>query len=189
MHAMTKTKFVAGDMAPPITAPSIHGKQIRIPEPTARVVHLQFRRFAGCPICNLHLRNLTSHADELRMAGIHEVVVFHSSQDELRHYHAELPFDCIADPGKTLYRRYGVESSLKSLLHPAALWASVRGVVTGRYIPLKIENGPLGLPADFLIAPDGRILAAHYGRHADDNWDFGTLIALVNAVTRNENRQ
>ena len=28
----------------------------------------------------------------------------------------------------------------------------------------------LGLPADFLIEPDGRIRAVKYGRHASDHW-------------------
>ena len=37
----------------------------------------------------------------------------------------------------------------------------------------------LGLPADFLIAPDGRVLAAHYGSHADDQWSLDELLALA----------
>ncbi|NVB84948.1 MAG: AhpC/TSA family protein, partial [Kofleriaceae bacterium] len=34
---------------------SLDGEPIEVPDP-ARLVHLQFRRFAGCPVCNLHLR-------------------------------------------------------------------------------------------------------------------------------------
>jgi hypothetical protein len=40
-------------------------------------------------------------------------------------------------------------------------------------------GGPLGLPADFLIAPDGSIKAAHYGRHADDQWTVDEMLALA----------
>jgi hypothetical protein len=32
----------------------VTGEKIQVPDPQ-RLVHLQFRRFAGCPICNLHL--------------------------------------------------------------------------------------------------------------------------------------
>ena len=34
---------------------SVTGNRIAVPDPN-RLAHLQFRRFAGCPICNLHLR-------------------------------------------------------------------------------------------------------------------------------------
>jgi hypothetical protein len=34
----------------------------------------------------------------------------------------------------------------------------------------------LGLPADFLIAPDGRITALKYGRHAYDQWTIDELL-------------
>jgi len=42
--------------------PARHGRRDsawRIPEPDG-LVHLQFRRFAGCPVCNLHLRSFAS---------------------------------------------------------------------------------------------------------------------------------
>jgi hypothetical protein len=39
----------------------------------------------------------------------------------------------------------------------------------------------LGLPADFLIAPDERIVAAKYGKHADDQWSVDELLNLASA--------
>ena len=44
-----------------------------------------------------------------------------------------------------------------------------------------MEGGILGLPADFLIAPDGKILAAHYGKHAADQWTMEELLSKTNA--------
>lgn len=35
-----------------------------------RLVHLQFRRFAGCPFCSLHLRSFVRRHDEI---GIKEL--------------------------------------------------------------------------------------------------------------------
>ncbi|GAA2415939.1 hypothetical protein [Nonomuraea africana] len=37
----------------------------------------------------------------------------------------------------------------------------------------------LGLPADFLIDPGGRILAHRYGRHANDQWEVDELLLLA----------
>jgi hypothetical protein len=37
----------------------------------------------------------------------------------------------------------------------------------------------LGLPGDFLIAPDGRVIASKYGAHADDQWSVDEILALA----------
>jgi hypothetical protein len=38
-----------------------------------RLIHLQFRRFAGCPVRNLHLRSVVRRHEEVEAAGIREV--------------------------------------------------------------------------------------------------------------------
>ncbi|HSE66897.1 MAG TPA: peroxiredoxin-like family protein [Gemmatimonadales bacterium] len=169
----------AGDIIPPIAVHTIHGKAITVPDKSSPYVHLQFLRFAGCPVCNFHLHNLSKRAMEIREAGIHQVLVFHSSRDEMLKYQAQLPFDCIPDPHKALYREFGVETSLLALLHPAVLWAGIRGILTTRKLYKKAENGIFGLPADFLIDQNGVVLAAHYGDNAYDNWDADQLLHLV----------
>jgi hypothetical protein len=45
----------AGPAFPALRARTIHDRELAIPDP-GRWVHLQFRRFAGCPVCNLHLQ-------------------------------------------------------------------------------------------------------------------------------------
>lgn len=60
--------------------------------PGDQLVHLQFLRFAGCPICNLHLRASITRADDLHAAGVREVVVFHATRQEvLKHEHPRSP--------------------------------------------------------------------------------------------------
>ncbi len=104
---------------------------------------------------------------------------FHSTAAELSKHEAELPFPLIADPERVLYRRLGVERRPGSLLSPRALGAAIAGEAAalrshstkrGALGPVKPTGGRLGLPADFLIAPDGRITALNYGRHAYDQW-------------------
>jgi len=40
----------------------ITGPPIPVPDPS-RLTHLQFRRFAGCPVCNLHIQSLLQGRD------------------------------------------------------------------------------------------------------------------------------
>src|SRR5258708_18226813 len=86
---------------------NIHGNTVRIPD-TERLVHLQFRRYAGCPACNVHLWSIGRRHDEILAAGIREVVVFHSKRETMLEFQGELPFAAIADPDKKLYAEFGV---------------------------------------------------------------------------------
>ncbi|SDM65729.1 peroxiredoxin-like family protein [Allokutzneria albata] len=162
---------------------AVSGERVRVPDPD-RLVHLQFRRFAGCPVCNLHLQSVVRRHGEITAAGIREVVFFHSPADELREY--DLPFAVIADPEKRYYREYGVESSRRALLHPRTWGAILRGsalTVLGRFRPpaSKQDGGRLGLPADFLLDRDGSVLASKHGEHAYDQWSVDELLALAGA--------
>ncbi|QIS07836.1 redoxin domain-containing protein [Nocardia brasiliensis] len=166
---------------------TVADRQVYLPDPN-RLIHLQFRRFAGCPVCHLHLRSIVTRHDEIVAAGIREVVVFHSSATELRKYTEGMPFDLIADPGKQLYRDFGVESSPRALLDPRGWPGIARGLTHAAVAtlrrrqptpPTKPEGGSLGLPADLLIAPDGQVLAAKHGTHVDDQWSVDELLALV----------
>jgi AhpC/TSA family protein len=164
----------------------VHGATVRLPDPD-RLVHLQFRRFAGCPVCNLHLRSFVARHAEVEAAGVHEVVLFHTNTVDLLPHVADLPFDVVADPARDLYREFGVESSPRSLLHPRAwpwivlaIAAGLPDVLRGHRPapPQKPEGGRLGLPADFLIAPDGQVLASHHGTHVYDQWSVDELLNL-----------
>ncbi|MGW4641072.1 peroxiredoxin-like family protein [Sphaerisporangium sp. NPDC004334] len=168
---------------------TVSGGPVAVPE-AGRLTHLQFRRFAGCPVCNLHLRSVVARHDEILAAGIREVVVFHSSAEDLRPHVADLPFAVVPDLGKRLYAEFGVEAAPRSLLHPRALWAIIRGVLRDlgpvllrrRPAPSLVPSGGnLGLPADLLIDGEGRVLAVKYGDHAYDQWPVDTLLALARA--------
>ncbi len=161
---------------------TVAGESIPVPEP-GKLVHLQLRRFAGCPICNLHLRSVVRRHDELLAAGVREIVVFHSTPEEFRKYQTDLPFPLVADPEKELYAELGVETSLHAVLDPRAWPAIVRGLIrTAREEKLPLgqhQGGSLGLPGDFLIDSDGRIVASKRGEHAYDQWSVDEVLALA----------
>lgn len=161
------------------------GAEIPIPDAT-RVIHLQFRRFAGCPFCNLHLRAFAERHDEIATAGIREVVVFRSTAKQLQRYHGEVPYDIVLDPHGRLYDQFGVGSGLRSVLHPRASLMALPNAARSLF-PMRLGlpapggrlNGFLGFPADFLIATDGRVIACQYGIHAQDGWPVDELLALA----------
>ncbi len=175
---MTRAKrMTIGDLIATRDLVTIRGVEAIVPDPT-RLVHLQFRRFAGCPACNLHLQSFNRRLHEISAAGIREVVVFHSSETALRRDLAETAIDVVADPSKRLYAEFGVERSLRSILDPRAWGAFLRGLFRRlASLPARGESA-LGLPADFLVAPDGLLIACKYGAHADDQWSVDELLAI-----------
>jgi hypothetical protein len=188
MTVLAPARHVAGgSVVTPRSLVTIGGDQVEIPDPCG-LVHLQLRRFAGCPVCNLHLQSIVRRHSEIVDAGVREVVVFHSSAGELRRHAADLPFAVVADPDKALYVEFGAESSRRALLDPRAWWPIVRAVSRslwavlrgrGRAPSLVPHGGRFGLPADFLIASDGTVLAEKYGQHAYDQWTVDELLGLV----------
>src|SRR5204862_2098937 len=165
-----------GDVLPTTEMKAVTGETIRLPNPK-RLIHLQFRRFVDCPICNTHIADFRKRAREIEAAGIEEVIVFHSSPASIRSYQKDIPFLMVGDPKKVFYKEFGVETSF-GFLSLKALGAAMRGMAHGHF-GLRLSGGPLGLPADFLISPSGQITAAKYGTHAYDQWSVNELIALA----------
>lgn len=170
------SRLTPGARAPELEAVTIRGAAAAVPDGRGRLVHVQFRRFAGCPVCNFHLLTMARRQAEIEVAGVHQIVFFHSSAEEMLRYQAQLPFDCVADADKRHYRRWGVETSIGALFHPGVLVNGGRWVLGQRRFYRKAENGILGLPADFLVDERGFVIAAKYGEHADDQWDVDELL-------------
>lgn len=185
---LRKTKKLrAGDNVPTNTLETIDRRMIVFGETTG-IVHLQFRRFAGCPICSLHLKEFVRRRREILGAGIREVIVFHSSASNLRKYAGAMGLELVADPEKRDYRAFGVEASPRALLDPRVWPSIITSVATGLYgvlfrgdpmPPIRPSGGSTGLPADFLIGSDGTLLAVHYGVHADDQWSVEEMLSLA----------
>jgi peroxiredoxin len=156
-------------------------RSVPIPD-ERRLVHLQFRRFAGCPFCSLHLRSFARRHDEITAANIREVAVFRSTPAALQRHHNNLPFAIVADPHGKLYTDFGVGSGPGALLNPRVMLLALPNVL--RMLPglpglPSSGESALGLPADFLIATDGTVRACKYGEHADDQWSVDELLALA----------
>jgi peroxiredoxin len=170
-----------GDRLVPRTLTNLDGQAVPVPDPNHRV-HLQFRRHAGCPICNTHLRSVTMRLDEIKAAGVREVIFFHSTAELLREHQEELPYDVIPDPERLVYRDFGVEKSWRAILTPKILASVGSGFLQqrGKGTLGTMTESHLGMPAYFLIDTDGTVLAAKYGEHGADQWSVDELLALAN---------
>ena len=84
-------------------------------------------------------------------------------------------------PGKKFYKQFGVESSPLAILSPPAWGAMVKGNLARDKPAMKgfPENGPFGLPAEFLNSPEGKLVAVHYGSHAYDQWSVEDVLAKL----------
>ena len=173
-------KFQPGDMLPATVMQAVTGHAINLPDPK-RLVHLQFRRFVDCPICNTHIAEFRRRSREIESAGVREVIVFHSSAKSIRSHQRNVPFVMVSDPRKVLYKEFGVETSL-GFISLKALGAAIRGMAHGHFGLRFAGGGPLGLPADFLIAPSGQIDAVKYGADAYDQWSVDELLTLAQRV-------
>jgi len=168
-----------GDLVEPCVLESVQGDAVQIPPHAQIIIHLQFRRFAGCPICNLHLQSYIRRHRELAENRIQEVAVFHSPKSAMLEHQLSAPFPFVADPDKKLYKAFGVEASIMSVLNPKAWPSAVKGLFKqGPGFPSHGESA-LGLPADFLIDSTGMVITVHYGKHAADQLEFDELLELV----------
>ena len=172
-------KIQIGDVVRPRKLLTTDATPLALPD-ARRLIHLQFRRFAGCPFCSVHMAQLQRRHADIAAAGIREVVVFRATAAALQKHHAALPFALIADPEDALYAEFGVGCGLRAVLNPRVLLMALPAII--RQLPRlpglpARGKGVLGLPADFLIAADGRVLALKYGRHADDQWSVDELLA------------
>ena len=175
------TKLNVGETVGRHDLVTIHGKPVRLPDPV-HPVHLQFRRYAGCPVCNLHMRGVAARHGEILAAGVREVVVFYSAAETMLGFQGDLPFATIADPEKKLYAEFGVGTMPVTTAFKLRSWrAAAQGLANAPSLRGIGSKGTsyLGLPADFLIGTDGTILAASYGRYTDDHWSVDEVLALT----------
>jgi peroxiredoxin len=153
-------------------------KSLSIPLLTAKYTHLQFRRWAGCPICSTHMADFRRNGTKVKAAGIDEVIFFHSPRSQIAEFQQDFPFELIADQEKVFYRKFGVESSVLFFANIKTLWAAIKGLFSGNF-NLKLGGGITGLPADILLDQGGTVVAVKYGKDAYDQWSADDLIEIV----------
>ena len=80
------------------------------------------------------------------------------------------PFSIITDPERTVYKKYGVESSWIAFFLSAFTrsYDGINAFLKG-FLPYKLEGEIALLPADFLIDENHKISVAYYGKDIGDH--------------------
>lgn len=177
-----------GEILPAFELETLAHGRLRVPG--SKLIHLQFRRFAGCPVCNLRVRRFALGHAELSAAGVQTVSFFYSSREAMLEYQHELPHPVVADPERRFFDAFGVERSRWAAADPRAWATATFGLLSGPSNPF--EGGAQdGLPADFLMArseargeePQCQIVAVHYGSSIDDQWSVDDVLRLAQTHT------
>jgi hypothetical protein len=131
----------------------------------------------------LTVQQFAALVPEFTAHGVPVVRVFHSPVAALQGL-TDLPLTVLADPHRDLYRQFGVQQSLWSLFH----WRAWPRVLASRRAGLRprwrdaLRDGFRGLPADFLVGPDGLIERCHYGRIFTDHLPPQEALAWLSAA-------
>lgn len=161
-----------GDTAPDFSIKDINGKTISLQDYKNEKTLLVFLRYAGCPFCNLVLKNiihqleLLDNSDTHVKSDTHVVVFFQSPKEHVKSYPGKQnpSFPLVADPDKTVYDLYKVESSVTGLLKGATkLPLFYDTLVREKFHQGKIDGDIFLMPAYFMINESLKIVKAHYG--------------------------
>ncbi|MBA3823741.1 MAG: AhpC/TSA family protein [Ktedonobacterales bacterium] len=171
-------RLKVGQIPKPFAVDDIQGQRVSLDAFAGQWLLLSFLRFAACPRCGLRIYSLSLQYPTLAEQGLKIVAFVESSRENIlgQPYAHTAPFPIVADPQQTLYKQYGVEVSSFGLW-----WGGLtRKKELARGYELGFGRGPMDgpderMPADFLIAPDGRIRIAHYGRDSGDTLTFDAL--------------
>lgn len=183
---MKQLRLKPGEKAPAFKTQDWQGNRIAPYGTHPGTILLSFFRYASCPLCNLRVRELITNYERFIENGVRIQAVFQSSAERIAHYVGTQspPFPLIPDPDLKLYRLYGVESSWRGFARAWTLGIPqvYRAVVANGFLPGTMENDIHRIPADFLIAPDGKLLDVYYGR------DIGDHIPLDRVLFRSPSR-
>ncbi len=91
----------------------------------------------------------------------------------------EIPMPMIADPGRNLYRSFGLKTAtIPELFLPSVAFKAVAAMVQGHTVGLPVGD-IRQLPGVFIIDTGGRIVFSHVGRDPADHPDPDTLLAAL----------
>lgn len=168
------TELKPGVAAPNFTTKSLDGSEISIAAMRGKKIWLAFYRYAGCPLCNLYLSEISHKTEQLRKDGLQMIAVFESTPDMFPDNVRNLPYTryLISDPKKDLYFLYEVETRLGAALHPGAILKWIEATA-GKGFSQPMPDGALGtVPAHFLINEEGILTRVKYGNHIGDHISF-----------------
>ncbi len=131
---------------------------------------LFFLRYAGCPVCQLKIRDILRDHKEFGAAGLGVFVILQSVPSSVKEglAGATVPFTIICDQDGKLFSLYGVApGNLFHYLAPSVLRKAMKAFRSGIRHGKK-EGNEMQLPAVFIVNGKGTIDYAYYGKNIGD---------------------
>ena len=166
-----RTRLSAGDRAPGFAGVALGGTEILLQDYQSKRLLLSFFRYGSCPLCNLRMSFLIEAYPRLHEAGLEMLAVFESPPDVVRETvgRQTIPFPVVADPHRTLYKRYRVTASLFGYARGALRFSAFREAFRKGFHLGRMDGAITQLPAEFLIDEEGMIACAYYGKDIGDH--------------------
>ena len=191
-----------GSTAPHFVLTDTNGKTLTLESLKGKKIYLVLFRPAACPLCNLQVSKIKKAASELSKNGMEIVCVFNSTYAELKSYagtHASDSFQVYVDQKKhAIYSDYNQKRSIIGSLFGYApcwhmcvdckMWGAVpymfKGCPPAVCNPMMYgKRGIMGMPADFLIDEQGKIVDAHYGHVIGDHMSMDKVKAFAGVAS------
>jgi peroxiredoxin len=172
-------KLSINQHAPDFNTHDVYGNKVDLKKLQGKKVYLAFERNAGCPVCNLHTHHLLRESQYFADHNIKVLLIYESPVAKMIEYLGEntYPFSFISDPQNTLYNNYGVERSVLKVM--AGIFHGLMDKVSqGTKLfkkPMKQDGHLNRIPAEFIIAENGKVILAHYGRFVSDHLSIEVL--------------
>lgn len=164
-------KIELGQQAPDFEVYDIYGARYSLESLRGKNILLSFFRDATCPFCNLRVYELTKKYPDLAKKGLVMLAFFNSPKDRIVRLVGKKsrPFPLIADPEKSVYDLYSVQSSLLGLLISmfTRMPRMIKAMMLG-FTP-SMRGDMTQMPADFLIGPDLKVKGIYYGKDIADH--------------------
>lgn len=164
-------KIELGQQAPDFEVYDIYGARYSLESLRGKNILLSFFRDATCPFCNLRVYELTKKYPDLAKKGLVMLAFFNSPKDRIVRFVGKKsrPFPLIADPEKSVYDLYSVQSSLLGLLISmfTRMPRMIKAMMLG-FTP-SMRGDMTQMPADFLIGPDLKVKGIYYGKDIADH--------------------
>ena len=169
---------------PDFTVKDVNGKTISLSDYRGKKILMTFYRNVGCPICNLRFHEIQEKAELFKSNNMSVVAVYESSPENMRKYLGnENPYAVmVPNQEHDLYHHYGIEKSpgkvFGGLFH-GAIGKAARGkkLFGGQAVQQDGNGNTIG--ADFLVAEDGMVHTAYYGKFLSDHLPMEDIIKFL----------
>jgi thioredoxin-dependent peroxiredoxin len=142
---------------------------------------LFFLRYAGCPVCQLKIRDILRDYRDFKAAGLEVFVILQSVPSTVREAlaGATVPFSIVCDGDGKLFELYGVSAgNIFQYLAPSVIVKAIKAARAGIKHGKK-EGNEMQLPAVFIVNTAGTIDYAYYGMNIGDVPDNSVILGAA----------